>query len=213
MAPICGRPFLEWLLDYWISQGISRFVLSVGYKQEIIVNHFGGKYKNAIIDYSSESTPLGTGGGFLLALKHLNTDSPFLLLNGDTFFEARISDLYMSVISNCSECCMSLFKANQESRYMRVQLSGDKVINLGSEKAKVGNLANGGVYLFAPQIITRFSNIYPENKIISLEDNLLPALFSEDGGISAETFEGRFIDIGLPADYDFAQKLFNGKDI
>ena len=31
MAPIAGRPFLEYLLDYWAAQGIRRFILSVGH--------------------------------------------------------------------------------------------------------------------------------------------------------------------------------------
>ena len=38
MAPIDGRPFLEYQLKYWIEQGIDRFVVSVGYKKEIMMN-------------------------------------------------------------------------------------------------------------------------------------------------------------------------------
>ena len=40
MAPINGKPFLEILLNYWIKQGVNDFILSVGYKHEIIENHF-----------------------------------------------------------------------------------------------------------------------------------------------------------------------------
>jgi D-glycero-alpha-D-manno-heptose 1-phosphate guanylyltransferase len=36
MAPIAGRPFLEHQMDYWIAEGVRRFVLSVGYKHERI---------------------------------------------------------------------------------------------------------------------------------------------------------------------------------
>ncbi len=39
MAPVQGRPFLEYLMDYWIEQGIQRFILSVGYLAEIIESH------------------------------------------------------------------------------------------------------------------------------------------------------------------------------
>ena len=46
MARIGGRPFLEYQLDYWIAQGISRFVLSVGYRHEAIMEYFGPRYKN-----------------------------------------------------------------------------------------------------------------------------------------------------------------------
>ena len=36
MAPINGRPFLEHQLNYWIDQGIDHFVLSLGYRHEVI---------------------------------------------------------------------------------------------------------------------------------------------------------------------------------
>jgi D-glycero-alpha-D-manno-heptose 1-phosphate guanylyltransferase len=35
MALILGRPFLEYLMDYWIKQGVSHFILSVGYQKQV----------------------------------------------------------------------------------------------------------------------------------------------------------------------------------
>ena len=50
MAPINMRPFLEYLMDYWIDQGVDRFVLSIGYKSQIIIDHFGSSYKGIPLD-------------------------------------------------------------------------------------------------------------------------------------------------------------------
>ena len=47
LAPIRGRPFLEYLLNYWEAQGIKHFILSVGYKHNLILEYFGQKYKSA----------------------------------------------------------------------------------------------------------------------------------------------------------------------
>ena len=41
LAPINNRPFLEYLLDYWIERGVTYFILSVGYMHEKIIEHFG----------------------------------------------------------------------------------------------------------------------------------------------------------------------------
>ena len=49
MAPVKGRPFLELLLEYWIGQGVRRFVLSVGYLAERITRHFGTHWCGAEI--------------------------------------------------------------------------------------------------------------------------------------------------------------------
>ena len=41
LAPINNKAFLELLLNFWIKQGISHIVLSVGYMHEKIVDYFG----------------------------------------------------------------------------------------------------------------------------------------------------------------------------
>ena len=44
MAPINGTPFLEIILDLLISNGFKRVILSVGYKSENIIKHFGSNF-------------------------------------------------------------------------------------------------------------------------------------------------------------------------
>ena len=83
---------MEYLLDYWVGQGITRFILSIGYKSKVIVEHFGSVYKGTQVDYAIESSPLGTGGGLLLALEKVD-DPDVLLLNGDTFFSVSLKEL------------------------------------------------------------------------------------------------------------------------
>ena len=56
MAPIHNRPFLEHQMDYWIDQGITKFVLSVGYQKQVIIEHFRESYKGASVDYVVEES-------------------------------------------------------------------------------------------------------------------------------------------------------------
>ena len=69
MAPVKDKPFLEYLLNELIDQGISKVVLAVGYKAEIIIEYFGNRYKNIEIEYSIEENSLGTGGAIKKALE------------------------------------------------------------------------------------------------------------------------------------------------
>ena len=39
VALVAGRPFLQHLLDYWITQGINEFILLVGYKYQQIFDY------------------------------------------------------------------------------------------------------------------------------------------------------------------------------
>ena len=44
MAPVAGRPFLEILLTWMSRKGFTRVVLSLGYKADNIVDHFGSNF-------------------------------------------------------------------------------------------------------------------------------------------------------------------------
>lgn len=206
MAPVSGRPFLEYQLDYWISQGISSFVLSVGYRHEAIVDHFDNSYKGAKLDYVIEETPLGTGGGLLLAAEKFGNDVPFLLLNGDTYFVVDLKVLTEFAQENDADWCFSLFRTNEEERYMGMEISPrGQIISLESGTGHRGRLANGGVYWVHPRALLggKFS---PGDKV-SLEDDILPAAMSSGQRLFGIDFPGTFIDIGVPDDYRRAPAL------
>ena len=58
MADINGKPFLEYILEYLLNNGITKTILSIGYKKEIIEDHFGNSYQSMEIEYSKEEEPL-----------------------------------------------------------------------------------------------------------------------------------------------------------
>lgn len=154
MAPIEGRPFLEYQLDYWIAQGIAHFVLAVGYRHEAISGHFGQQYRGARLDYVVEETPLGTGGGLLLALQRLPADQRFLLLNGDTYFAVQLPALEQFALQQDSDWCFSLFRTGQTSRYLGMGVAADgRITELKSSQDGDECLANGGVYCIHPRAL------------------------------------------------------------
>ena len=204
MAPIRDRPFLEYQMDFWIDQGISRFILSVGHLNQKISSHFGDSYRSVQINYVQENTPLGTGGGLLMAAKNLA--EPFLLLNGDTFFEVDLNDLFLFHNEHNAEWTMSLFRSKDLDRYMGVGLAKTgKILVLKSKENQIDLLVNGGVYLINPSAISRL-NLNPGIKS-SLENQLLPSFLSLGGRLFGFECYGKFIDIGVPEDYYRAQKI------
>ena len=198
MAPINGRPFLEYLMDYWIEQGISRFVLSIGYLSQSIIDHFGKKYRETAIDYIIEDLPLGTGGGLLMSAKGLV--EPFLVLNGDTFFEVDLKVLTAFHEKNKSEWTISLFSTTNLERYMSIEITKTgKILKMKVNNNQSSYVANGGVYLINPLALKNMDK--PQHKIISLEDELLPEFISSAGALYGLECFGSFIDIGIPEDY------------
>ena len=204
MAPINDRPFLEHQMDYWIGQGIDHFILSVGYMKHIIIDHFGEKYKNATIEYAKENKPLGTGGGLLMASKSLT--EPFLAINGDTFIEVDLYDLWSFHIQKKSKWTFSLFRTNQFSRYMGMDVDKNgEILSLKSKKNQLSGLANGGVYLIDPRVLSSLD--YKAGNRASLEEDLLLNYISKGRKLFGKEFNGRFVDIGLPEDYHQSSKI------
>lgn len=210
MAPIHGRPFLEYLLDYWAGQGVSRFVLSVGYKRDIIEKHFATRYKETEVDYAVEEQPLGTGGGLLLALKHLHRTGPFLIVNGDTFFEVDLAPMRRYHQERRAELTIALREVEANSRYGGVGIDKEGKITSFDNRARTADraLINGGVYL-AEQ--SAFAGMAQEsNAPVSIEDQLYPRMLAEGRRLYGFPSSGRFIDIGIPEDYQRAASVLQG---
>lgn len=200
MAPIQGRPFLEYQLDYWINQGINRFVLSVGYRSQIIIDYFGDNYKTSKLDYVIETSPLGTGGGLLLAVDKVKKDTSFLLLNGDTYFTVDLKRLIEYSKINDADCCFSLFRTSEEGRYMGMEIALDgRITSLKSGTGHSDRLVNGGVYWVNPR--TLHGGNFAQGDKASLEDDIFPEVLASGKRLFGLEFSGEFIDIGKPEDY------------
>ena len=198
MAPLDGRPFLACLMDYWISQGVNHFVVSVGYMKEVIMDYFGSSYRSIPIAYAIEETPLGTGGGLLLAAQGIM--EPFLVLNGDTFFEVDLAKLLKFHTKSASDWTFSLFRTSDFGRYMGMEVSENgKIISLKMDSEAQNRLANGGAYLVSPSSLEKSG--FKAGEKFSLEDELLPALMSQECNLFGIEFNDSFIDIGIPQDY------------
>ncbi len=204
LAPINNKAFLELLLNFWIKQGISHIVLSVGYMHEKIVDYFGDSYKNIPIDYAIESSPLGTGGGLLLGLTKLKNNNDCLVINGDTFFDINLKIFEKFHFSKQSDWTFALFNSQHNKRFMGIGIDSlNQVLSLQSDQS---HLANGGVYLINPSKVKLLNcNL---KTTISLENDILIQMLKNRYRLFGMESQGQFIDIGIPEDFEKAQLLF-----
>ena len=204
MALINNRPFLEYQFDYLISQGIEIAVLSVGYKHEIIRNHFGGKYKSLTLKYALEKEPLGTGGGILKAMPFVEGDYVFIV-NGDTLFKPNLKELYTFHQKKKADITIALRIVKEAQRYGIVSMNeSERVITFLEKNPQAGvGYINAGIYLMPTNIIQ--TKIQQEK--FSLEKDFFEN-YIEDLKIYGFPTESYFIDIGVPEDYKKAQHEF-----
>ena len=93
MAPVAGKPFLYYVIEYLKKQGVDKFIFSLGYKHEMIEAWLNEQYPLMFMQTSVEEEPLGTGGAVKLACS-LATEKDILILNGDTLFNLEVKKLF-----------------------------------------------------------------------------------------------------------------------
>ena len=197
MAPVNGKPFLEYLILHLSQNDISEIVISVGYKYEQIQKYFGSKYKDIDIKYSIEMQPLGTGGAVRLALLSFsNKDEEVFVLNGDTYFPINMLELLKFHQNHQAEITLSLKHVNDLSRYGSINLNEDNRIMAISEKTHTGpGVINAGTYIMGKEIFRMGSQA--EN--FSLEAFIKTEL--KNNKVFGKIIDRYFIDIGVPGDY------------
>jgi D-glycero-alpha-D-manno-heptose 1-phosphate guanylyltransferase len=204
MAPVNQRPFLEYLLDYLISQGVGKIVISAGYKAEFISAYFNKRYRSLDIDYAIETEPLGTGGGIRLALWKVE-GLRALVVNGDSLFRVDYRAMWDFHLKKKADATLALRKLADTGRYGRVNLNRVKRITGFEEKKENAGpgYINGGVY-----IVEKYFLMEPGFRgKFSIERDCFER-YHPDAGFFGFPSDGYFLDIGIPEDYLKAQDEF-----
>jgi len=204
LAEVAGRPFLTYLFDQLISWGVRRAVLSTGYKGESISDRFGSAYAELSLDYSHETEPLGTGGALRLAAS-LDLGDCVLVMNGDSICQLDFRQFAEWTLARDGAGGVLLTEVDDGARYGQVETDeGGRIIRFREKSAVPGRvLINAGVYLLRHEAIMSI----PERRRVSLEKDMFPRWIDE--GLIGFPGGGKFIDIGVPADYHRAATVLH----
>ena len=196
LAPIGGRPFITYLLDELIAAGMTRAIICIGYKADLMRSMLGTSYGPLALEYSQENEPLGTGGATRHALPLIHSDQ-FFLLNGDSFCDASLADLHAFHIMHGKPASLVALEMDDTSRYGQLQIAPAGQIEAFKEKQSSGGPGwiNAGIYLLQ----TRLLESIPGNRAVSLEHDAFPQWIGH--GLMAWKTTARFIDIGTPESY------------
>lgn len=198
MALIANKPFLKYMFDYLARNKFDHVILSLGFKNEIVLDWLTTIDYPFKISYTIENEPLGTGGAIKYASLKSQSDS-FFVFNGDTFFDINIQKMIDFHHRNTSDLTLALKPMVDFDRYGCVLLDSKNRIEAFKEKeyTAIGHI-NGGVYLINKQLLK--NNLLDK---FSFEKDILEAQI-RSLNIKGYIEDSYFIDIGIPADYEKA---------
>jgi D-glycero-D-manno-heptose 1,7-bisphosphate phosphatase len=194
MLPVGGRPFLSWLLDILRNKGAGDVLLLAGYRAGAVLDVFADQPGVSVI---TEPEPLGTGGALRHALDRLAP--AFLLLNGDSVFDCDLQALAAADVADGA--ALALRSVPDAGRYGSVELDHG-VVRRFFEGATGPGLINAGVAKIDRRVIADLR----DGVAISIEREVYPVLAAA-GRLHGQVFEGDFIDIGTPDDFERAQQV------
>ena len=201
LAPVLGRPFLEWILLGLKSEGLDEVTLCTGYGHDAIARSIGdGRSLGISVRYSQETSARGTAGAIRNALDG-NVHEPVLVVNGDSYCHVDLAELER--VHSARNSCVTLWAvpAEDRARFGSLTLGSEGQVEILAEKAeRIGpGLVNAGVYVLSPEVVARI----PGATEASLERDVLPDYIGR--GMYAVVGDGPFLDIGTPESYKDAE--------
>ena len=138
LIPINNKPLIERTINYLKKYGITEIIISSGYKSDLI-EKFLKKKKNfgCEIIFSTEKTPLGTGGAIKKALKHVDEES-FLVLNGDIVTNIDLKKILKKP---------NTIAANElKTKFGTMNIKNNKILKFNEKKDVTNVWMNPGIY-------------------------------------------------------------------
>ena len=197
LAPVADFPFMQYQLGCWVSQGVTSLVFLLHHQSEMIIDFLEDRPAKEIlgdckVECVFESSPLGTGGAVLHALRSLQIEGEFLLANADTWLGSAVLELL-----NTPAPSIGVVYVTNAERYGRVEIDVDNKVTKFLEKppTHLPGWINTGIALLNSEV---FQDM--DESVFSIESKIYPAL-AERRLLNAAQLQCNFIDIGVPDDY------------
>ncbi len=204
LAPIAGRPYLSYLLDWLARFGARRIVLCLGHLADVVLKSVRtNPLRGLELIPSVEPGPLGTAGALRHARQALRSD-PVMVVNGDSFVDADLCAFLKGHKAAGAQGSILCTEVDDSSRYGRVDIGTDGRIRgfVENHAVNTGRAAiSAGVYLLNSALLDKIA----AGSERSLERGILEALPA--GALHAMAGRFGFIDIGTPESLAEASEL------
>ena len=209
LVEIHGRPLLDYWLDLVFEGGIERALLNTHWLADQVRAHVEQSPWRSRIDLVHEDELLGTGGT-VLANRDWFGGGSFLVAHADNLTDLDMAGLIAAHDKRPAGCIMTMlaFRTDDPSSCGILELDRENRVIAFHEKVEnpPGNLANGAVYVFAPEVIEDVAAL--GKPIVDLSTEVIPNYL---GRILCVETAGYHRDIGNPESLRRAHLEFKHK--
>ncbi|SDR81485.1 nucleotidyltransferase family protein [Bradyrhizobium canariense] len=202
MLSVGGRPLLETIVRNVVQQGFRNIFISVNYKAEMIVDHFGdGSALGAAIQYVRETERLGTAGA--LGMLPATPDLPMVVTNGDILTTINYGALLDFHNGTPAEATMAVREHKVHVPYGVVSAS-EGYLQTIREKPTESWFVSAGIYVVGR---TAFDHVERGTRIDM--PTVLERIVANKGRVAIYPIREYWLDIGRMEDFEQAHAEFH----
>lgn len=202
MLDVGGRPLLETIIRNVVQQGFRNIFISVNYRAEMIVDHFGdGTALGAAIQYIHEAERLGTAGA--LGLLPPASELPVVVMNGDILTTINYGALLDFHNGTPAQATMAVREHKVHVPYGVVSTS-EGYLEAIREKPTETWFVSAGIYIIGHAALG-----YVERGIAIDMPTVLERIVANKGRVAIFPLREYWLDIGRMEDFERAHAEFN----
>tara|TARA_B100000809_G_scaffold133899_1_gene131584 strand:+ start:1042 stop:1734 length:693 start_codon:yes stop_codon:yes gene_type:complete len=202
LMPLHNQPILEIIVGQLRDAGFDRFTFAVGYLAGLIQAYFAdGNRFGVSIDYSLEEQSLGTAGPLSLLE---NLDDHFLVMNGDILTNLDYTKFMETHQASGALATLAVFEKEVPISLGVLDIDDDSNIVNYTEKPTLYYPVSTGIYCFRAEVLDHL-----EKGVHCDLPTLVTRLVAAGETVRAYRFDGLWLDIGRPEDYEIALEEFD----
>ena len=201
MLDVGGRPLLETIIRNVVQQGFRNIFISVNYRAEMIVDHFGdGAALGAAIQYLHEAERLGTAGA--LGLLPPASELPVVVMNGDILTTINYGALLDFHNGTPAQATMAVREHKVHVPYGVVSAS-EGYLEAIREKPTETWFVSAGIYVIGHAALD-----HVERGIAIDMPTVLERIVANKGRVAIYPIREYWLDIGRMEDFERAHAEF-----
>ena len=192
---------LEIVLRQLARDGYRRITIAIGHLGELIRAYVGsGEQWGLQVDYAMEDKPLGTMGPVVAILDRL--PESFLVLNGDVLTDLSYAALLDAHNASEAPLTIATYRRHVDVDFGVLTVEAGSVVGF-AEKPRLDYSVSMGVYAVSRSTLAGYRAGEPLGF-----DRLVLDLLAAGRNPASYAFDGYWLDIGRPEDYDRANAEF-----
>ena len=194
---------IEVIISQLCRVGVNRITITTGYFSDILSYYVNTKFSDQVkLDIVEEVEPMGTIGS--LSLIKFKPDELILLLNADILTTLDFDLMIQQHISSNVLLTVATYPFPVVIEKGVITIDSENCVSAITEKPTLTYNVSMGLYIINPEIV----GMIPFEKKYDAPD-LMNQLLAKGQKVGAYVFDGYWLDIGRPDDYERAINEFD----